>query len=45
MRTVGFPPPVEGGSDRIVVSNPSNYYVSLYTTEYPDGALRGQLTS
>jgi len=28
-----------------IVSNPSNYYVSLYTTEYPDGALRGQLTS
>lgn len=28
-----------------IVSNPSNFYVNLYTTEFPDGALRGQLTS
>ena len=28
-----------------IVSNPSNFYVNLYTTEYPDGALRGQLRS
>ena len=26
-----------------IVSNASNFYVSLSTTEYPDGALRGQL--
>jgi hypothetical protein len=26
-----------------IVSDPANFYVSLYTTEYPDGALRGQL--
>lgn len=26
-----------------IVANPSNFYVNLYTTEYPDGALRGQL--
>ena len=26
-----------------MISNPSSYYVSIATTEYPDGALRGQL--
>ena len=26
-----------------IVAAPSNYYVNLYTTEFPDGALRGQL--
>ena len=26
-----------------IVSNPADFYVNLYTTEYPDGALRGQL--
>ncbi|MCL6699337.1 CHRD domain-containing protein [Sphingomonas sp. NSE70-1] len=26
-----------------IVANPSDFYVNLYTTEYPDGALRGQL--
>ena len=26
-----------------IVSTPSNCYVNVYTTEYPDGALRGQL--
>lgn len=26
-----------------IVSNPSNFYVNLYTTEFPDGAVRGQL--
>jgi hypothetical protein len=26
-----------------IVSNASNFYVNLYTTEFPDGALRGQL--
>lgn len=28
-----------------IVSNPSDFYVNLYTTEFPDGALRGQLAS
>ena len=28
-----------------IVENPSNFYVNVYTTEYPDGALRGQLLS
>ena len=28
-----------------IVSNPSQFYVNLYTTEYPEGALRGQLAS
>ena len=28
-----------------IVANPSNFYVNLYTTEYPDGAIRGQLAS
>lgn len=26
-----------------IVEDPSNFYVNVYTTEYPDGALRGQL--
>jgi hypothetical protein len=26
-----------------IVANPSDFYVNLYTTEFPDGALRGQL--
>ena len=26
-----------------IVADPSNFYVNLATTEYPDGALRGQL--
>lgn len=26
-----------------IVANPSAFYVNLYTTEFPDGALRGQL--
>lgn len=26
-----------------MIADPSDYYVSLATTEYPDGALRGQL--
>jgi CHRD domain-containing protein len=26
-----------------IVANPAGFYVNLYTTEYPDGALRGQL--
>ena len=25
-------------------SQPANYYVDVHTTEFPDGALRGQLT-
>jgi hypothetical protein len=28
-----------------IVANPSNYYVTVDTTEYPDGALRGQLAA
>ena len=28
-----------------IVADPSNYYVNVYTTEYPDGALRGQLSA
>ena len=26
-----------------IVANPSNYYVDVATTEFPDGALRGQM--
>jgi len=26
-----------------IVTNPSDFYVNFYTTEFPDGALRGQL--
>ena len=26
-----------------IVADPANFYVSVETTEYPDGALRGQL--
>jgi CHRD domain/S-layer homology domain len=28
-----------------VVANPSNYYVDVHTTEYPDGAVRRQLST
>ena len=28
-----------------IVADPSSFYVSLSTTEFPDGALRGQLSS
>ncbi|MCL6728577.1 CHRD domain-containing protein [Sphingomonas hankyongi] len=28
-----------------IVADPSDYYVNVYTTEYPDGALRGQLAA
>ena len=28
-----------------IVAEPSDFYVNLYTTEYPDGALRGQLAA
>lgn len=28
-----------------IVANPSEFYVNLYTTEFPDGAVRGQLAS
>jgi len=28
-----------------LVANPSNFYVNLATTEFPDGAVRGQLSS
>jgi hypothetical protein len=28
-----------------IVATPADYYVSIETTEYPDGALRGQLAS
>lgn len=28
-----------------IVADPSRFYVQLYTTEYPDGAVRGQLAT
>ena len=28
-----------------IVANPANFYVNLSTTEFPDGALRGQLSA
>jgi hypothetical protein len=28
-----------------IVAQPSNFYVNVYTTEFPDGAVRGQLAS
>ena len=27
-----------------IAAEPANYYVNVYTTEFPDGALRGQLS-
>jgi hypothetical protein len=26
-----------------ILANPANYYVNIHTTDFPDGALRGQL--
>ena len=37
--------PVNTGQLSDIVSHPSDYYVTLATTDYPDGALRGQLAS
>jgi hypothetical protein len=36
---------VPGNTGRLsdIISNPALYYVSLATTEFPDGALRGQI--
>jgi len=28
-----------------IAANPAGFYVNLYTTEFPDGAIRGQLAS
>jgi hypothetical protein len=28
-----------------IVARPSSFYVNVYTTEFPDGALRGQLSA
>jgi hypothetical protein len=30
---------------RAIASDPSNYYVNVHNAEFPDGAVRGQLTS
>jgi hypothetical protein len=27
-----------------ILKNPENYYVNVYTTDFPDGAIRGQLS-
>jgi hypothetical protein len=36
--------PANTGRLSDILSNPSLYYVSLATTEFPDGALRGQIS-
>jgi CHRD domain len=28
-----------------ILANPSNYYVNVHTTDFPDGAIRGQLSA
>ena len=35
--------PANSGTLSDILSNPSLYYVSVATTEFPDGALRGQI--
>ena len=37
--------PANTGRLSDMIENPSLYYVSIATTEYPDGALRGQLSA
>ena len=37
--------PANTGRLSDMIENPSLYYVSVATTEYPDGALRGQLST
>jgi len=37
--------PANAGRLSDMIENPSLYYVSIATTEYPDGALRGQLST
>lgn len=36
--------PANAGRLSDILSNPSLYYVSIATTEFPDGALRGQIS-
>jgi hypothetical protein len=38
-------PTGEGGIVQRILHNPMNFYVDIHNTEYPDGALRGQLVS
>jgi hypothetical protein len=34
---------VDGELAKAIAKNPENYYVNVHTTEYPGGAVRGQL--
>ncbi|MGI8835479.1 MAG: CHRD domain-containing protein [Pyrinomonadaceae bacterium] len=51
---VGLAAPADGSSDgcvdldkakiKEIMDNPGNYYINVHNTEFPDGAVRGQLS-
>ncbi len=51
---VGLAPPADGSSDgcvdldkakvKAIMDNPGNYYINVHNSQFPDGAVRGQLS-